>query len=88
MATLTVHNFLKKSPSRNICCPAGLADSENRSGDLSPGTRQTDPPSNSVLPLQVLSTDHNASIDAKQVGELFKDYFCNEGAVEWQWDRC
>ena len=88
MATLTIHNFLRKSPSRNIYYPAGLADSENRSGELNPGTWRTDPPSNSVLPLQVPSTGHNASKDAKHVRELFKDYFCNEGAVEWQWDRC
>ena len=78
MATLTVHNFLTKSPSRNIYCPAGLADSEDRSGELSPGTWRTDSPSNSVLPLQFPSTHHNASKDAKQVRELFKDYFCNE----------
>ena len=88
MATLTIHNFLRKSPSRNIYCPAGLADSENRSGELNPGTWRIDPPSNSVLPLQVPSTGHNASKDAKHVRELFKDYFCNGGAVEWQWDRC
>ena len=30
IATLTVHNFLRKSPSRNIFCPAGVATSENR----------------------------------------------------------
>ena len=38
MATLTVHNFLRKSPSRNIYCQASPADSENRSGELNLGT--------------------------------------------------
>ena len=88
MATLTIHNFLRKSPSRSIYCPAGLTDSENSSGGFNPGFWRKDPPRNSVLPLQIPQCGHNASKDAKQVREIFKDYFFNEGAVEWQWDNC
>ena len=88
MATLTIHNFLRKSPSRNIYCPAGLTDSENSSGDFNPGFWRKDPPRNFVLRLQIPQSGHNASKDAKQVREIFKDYFFNEGAVEWQWDKC
>ena len=88
MSTLTIHNFLRQSPSRSIYCPAGLLDLENRSGDFIPGIWCNDSSANSVLPLPVPSTGHNASKDAKRVRETFKEYFCNEGAVDWQWDRC
>ena len=75
MAMLTIHNFLRKSPSRNIYCPAGLTDSEYSSGGFNPGFWHKDPPRNYVLPLQILQSGHNASKDAKQVREIFKDYF-------------
>ena len=88
MATLTIHNFLRKSPSRNIYCPTGLADTETTSGDIHPGFWRRDPPSTSVLPIEVPSTGHNACTSAKHVRETLKDYFFNEGAVEWQWDKC
>ena len=31
---------------------------------------------------------HNPSISAKTVRDNFKDYFMNEGAVDWQWKYC
>ena len=40
------------------------------------------------MPLQVPPTGHNATKNAKTVREIFKDYFMNEGAVEWQWENC
>ena len=88
MSTLIIHNFLRQSPSRSIYCPVGLLDLENRSGDFIPGIWHNDSSANSVLPLHVPSTGHNASKDAKRVRETFKEYFCNEGAVGWQWNRC
>ena len=72
MATLTVHNFLWKSPSRMIYCPVGLADSENRSGDVNHGSWRNDPPANSILPLQVPSSGHNVSKNAKEVRETLR----------------
>ncbi|XP_046841836.1 uncharacterized protein LOC124435948 [Xenia sp. Carnegie-2017] len=29
---------------------------------------------------------HNATTEAKNIRDNFKEYFCNEGAVEWQWN--
>ena len=40
-----------------------------------------------MLPLAVPSTGHNASMNAKEVRDCLKDFFCNEGAVEWQWEN-
>ena len=63
--------------SQTIYCPAGLLDIENRSGDFIPGIWRNHSSANSVLPLHVPSTGHNASKDAKRVRETFKECFFN-----------
>ena len=88
LATLCIHNFLRKSGSRDIYCPAGLTDRACQNGDIVPGSLHKNPPIESLYALQVPSTGHNSSTDAKQIREALKNYFCNEGAVEWQWDMC
>ena len=85
MTGLILHNYLRKSPSRNIYCPQGLIDSESDSGEVTNGLWRQDSPLDSFLPLSVPVNGHNASNYAKQVRDSFKDFFVNEGAVEWQW---
>ena len=41
----------------------------------------------SMVPLAAPSTGHNATKNAKEVRECLKEFFCNEGVVEWQWDK-
>ena len=72
MASLTLHNYLRKGPSRNIYCP--------------PGQWRNDVQATSMTPLDMPRSGHNASAKAKQIRETFKDYFNNEGSVSWQWD--
>ena len=86
MAALVLHNYLRKSSSRNVYCPHGLLDTESRDGELTNGLWRQDGTSESFLPLSVPVTGHNATSDAKIIRDTFKDYFVNEGAVEWQWD--
>ena len=86
MAALVIHNYLRSSPSRSIYCPTGMLDAETRSGELVHGLWRQDCASEAFLPLSVPPTGHNATVDAKLVRETFKDYFCNEGAVDWQWE--
>ena len=88
MAALVLHNYLRRSSSRNTYCPTGLVDSEDRNGDVIHGTWRQDSTAESFLPLAVPPTGHNASNDAKLVREIFKEYFFNEGAVDWQWNLC
>lgn len=88
MAALTLHNFLRSSISKDVYFPAGLIDSESEDGKLVPGLWRQDSASESFLSLQVPSTGHNATTEAKRVREGYSDYFVNEGAIEWQWERC
>ena len=85
LATLTVHNFLRKSSSRNVYCPPGLADMVDKSGNLTNGRWRANPPTESMFTLLVPSSGHNSSNTAKAIRDNFKDYFCNAGAVSWQW---
>ena len=86
MAALVLHNHLRKSSSRNVYCPQGLLDTELRSGEVTNGLWRQESTSESFLPPSVPITGHNATNDAKLVRDTFKDYFVNEGAVEWQWN--
>ena len=31
---------------------------------------------------------HIASIAAKEIRDIYDEYFMNKGAVQWQWDKC
>ena len=86
MAALVLHNYLKKSSSRNVYCPHGLLDTESSDGELTNGLWRQDGTSESFLPLSLPGTGHNATSDDKMIRDTFKDYFVNEGAVEWQWN--
>ena len=86
MASLTLHNYLRKGPSRNIYCPPDLLDNEDCTGTVRPGQWRNDVQATSMTPLDMPRSGHNASAKAKQTRETFKDYFNNEGSVSWQWD--
>lgn len=73
---------------KELYFPAGLTDTESEDGKLLPGLWRQDSGSVSFLPPQVPSTGHNATTEAKRIREGFSDYFVNEGALEWQWERC
>lgn len=88
LAALTLHNFLRPNKvSKQIYSPKGLADEEDIStGEVVPGSWRSS--ELQMNPLPVPNSGHNASRLAKGVRDIFKDYFCNEGSVPWQWDRC
>ena len=89
MAIITLHNFLRKGPSRNIYCPSDLIDSEDpRSHTVNTGNWHGDIAHNSMHALQTSRSGHNASTEAKDIRDTFKEYFFNEGAVSWQWNIC
>ena len=76
MAALTLHNFLKKGPSRNIYCPPDLVNYEDpRTGTVYPGQWRHDGVLQTMLPLPTPSTGHNASTEAKRSGILSKTIF-------------
>ena len=82
MAALTLHNFLKKGPSRNIYCPPDLIDNEDpTTGTVHPGQWRHEGVLQTMFPFPTTSTGHNASSEAKEISNAFMDYFFNEGAV-------
>ena len=87
LTTLILHNMLIKSPnSMSVYRPRSLVDFEDENGNVTPGEWRNDVITDSFYPLQVPRTGHNATKSAKSVRDDFKDYFVNEGAVEWQWN--
>ena len=85
LATLILHNYLRKISS-SIYCPIGLADIETGDGSFSPGTWRIN--EYTIKPFEIPKTGHNPSVTAKEVRQSFTDYFMNEGAVPWQWNKC
>ena len=88
MAALALHNCLKQNLSKNIYCPPGLADTVDNTGEVISGKQRNCPPTESFPQLQPSSSGHNPTNIAKYVRELYKDKFCNEGALSWQWGKC
>ena len=84
---LGLHYFLRQSSSCGTYCPVGLVNQE-QDGQVIPGILRQQSPAEAFSPLNVPSTGHNASMDAKSVRETIKEYFFNEGSVDWQWDMC
>ena len=60
-----------------------MADYE-QNGQVIPGSWRQESSTEAFNPLGVPSTGHNATTDAKAVWETVKDYFFNEGSVDWQ----
>ena len=76
--------MLMTSSAKNIYCPTGLCDAEhvNREFTLDLWT------SDSMFSREKPTRGHNASIAAKEIRDTYAEYFMNEGAVQWQWDKC
>ena len=84
-----LHNMLIKSPnSVNVYGPTFFADTILEDGEITKGKWCKNEAPNSLYSLQVPRTGHNLSLYAKSVRDEFKDYFVNDGAVEWQWKYC
>ncbi|CAB4001870.1 Hypothetical predicted protein [Paramuricea clavata] len=87
-AVVALHNFLmsltlsQRSNSYNYC-PANYVDQENPCG-TTPGEWRNHDSSDGLIPI-ARTGSNNYSRTAKQVRDDFKDYFMNEGAVDWQW---
>lgn len=75
MATCVLHNFLRRKRGENYF-PSSQFATEDESSDA---LRNKE----SLISLQK-GHNRNSSESAKAVRELFKNYFCNEGALPWQ----
>ena len=85
-AILILHNWLRsESSSGRIYVPPNLIDVEDLSNDeIIYGDWRSDVPTNTWFDLQP-SYSRNATKQAKEIREEFKDHFMKEGSVPWQW---
>ena len=90
MATVALHNWLIKGPSKYVYVPPRVIDTVNpATGEIVLGSWRDDgTPSKNLLPLAMLRHGNNPSNHAKRVRDEFKEYFNCEGEVGWQWDKC
>ena len=87
LVTLALHIMLMTSSTENIYYPAGLWDTEDVNRELTLGLWRNDNCADSMFFLEKLTRDHNAPITAKEIRDTYSEYFMNEGANQWQWDR-
>ena len=89
LAALIFHKMVIESPNMvNVYRPASFTDCILKDEEVSEGEWCTNVVTDSCYTLQVPRTGHNTSLYAKSVREQFRNYFLNEGALEWQWKYC
>lgn len=78
MATVCLHNFLRKSTSCKVYTPPGTFDQEDRIGNILPGNWRSDSNNDlsSFLPIKKIA--RKTSMEAKEVRNHFANYFLNE----------
>ena len=84
LATLILHNLLRRNSSRSIYCPPGLTDMELPTREFAQGLRRTDgTPTQTFFNLSTfLNMSRNASLNAMEIRNIFTDYFVNEEQVQ------
>ena len=84
MATLYLHNFLRKQPSsRALYTSGGSLDTENN-GQVIPGRWRNDHEASSLQPLRV--TARRAGKNAKEKRLHLARHFVTNGAIPWQYN--
>ena len=86
-AIVALHNFLMSLNSNEnySYCPPGFADQDNSSGIIEGEWRRE---KENILGLRDIEHlgSNNYSKNAKETRDSFKEYFNEEGQVEWQWN--
>ncbi|XP_071647555.1 uncharacterized protein [Temnothorax longispinosus] len=88
---VVLHNWLRDSelhlaPGQRRYLPPCFVDREDRSGNLQIGQWREE---NEFLGLRNLNPNaaRNSTQVAKEVREIYKNYFMAKGSVQWQWDK-
>ena len=68
--------------------PGKLTDTLLEDGEVLEEEWRDNVSTDSFYPLQIPRSGYYPSIAAKTVKDNFKDYFMNEGVVDWQWKYC
>ena len=82
-----LHNFLRKlnHEGENQYCPLNYVEREENDHVIPGAWRQEQSLIYGLKDVRIIDSN-NYSKTAKVIWDKFKDYFVNEGAVDWQWD--
>lgn len=81
-ATVCLHNFVMIH-NKNACITQGLVDSD-KNGRVIPGTWRKEV---SCLSSTGRTSTNTYKRKASDIRDVFKDFFNEEGSVDWQWDN-
>ena len=86
-SVVALHKILmtKNEAANQDYCPSSFIDRDGPNGTLPEEWRRDQENITGMVPLSKASSNNCAQV-AKTIRESFKDYFNNEGAVDWQWD--
>ena len=86
-ASVALHNFLMSLNSNDnySYCPPGFVDQDNSSGIIEGEWRREKEHILGLRDIEHLGSN-NYSKNAKETRDSFKEYFNQEGQVEWQWN--
>ena len=84
LSPLILHNYLLKSSSKSTYCTPGLIDQKDEQGNVIAGSWCSEHMAKEFRSIVPQCHRNNPS---KYIREVFMDYFMNEGAVTWQWDK-
>ncbi|XP_043262498.1 protein ALP1-like [Colletes gigas] len=87
LASVYLHNFLRKSGSKNIYNPPGTFDSEcSETGNVIAAAWRAESQGSTLTNFTQIG--RKSSAEAQEVREEFKEYFSSaEGAVPWQYEK-
>ena len=85
----TIHNFLRKSLSKNDGTSPDFVYSVTSQGELVQGSWRSEKGNSlGIFSSSIVSqVGRKASKNANVIQEIFTEYFMNKGIVEWQWDK-
>lgn len=87
LAAVYLHNYLRKSESRNVYSSVGMLDRESsESGEVFPGLWRRDPATCQISKLPAIP--RRSSIEAQKIRDKFADYFVSpQGELHFQYDK-
>jgi hypothetical protein len=83
-ACLVLHNFLLTKKDK-IYYPPGMIDSEDEHGNLVFGSWRALTNTQDIFDLRGGASRHPSTLYAREIRDNLKEYFYDEGAVEFQW---
>lgn len=87
LAAIYLHNYLRKSGSRNVYCSVGMLDAEcSDSGEVIPGVWRRDPSTSQINDLPAIP--RRSCTDAQAIRNEFVEYFVSaQGELHFQYNK-